>query len=59
MRLFYLITGGRPMKRMNETRFDEQTERGMLLLYEDRFGRTYLARGPWAWVRVGINVTVD
>lgn len=57
-KLFFTLTGGRPMKFVN-FRFTDVVNGKPVHLYEDKFGRTYLAHGAWSWFRVGINSTVD
>ena len=49
---FYWLTGGRPMKR-REYRFRSDLSGEPVYLYEDQFGRLWLAETPWALFRVG------
>lgn len=58
IKLFFILTGGRPMKFM-DFRFTDVVNSKPVHLYEDRNGRTWLAHGPWSWFRVGINSTGD
>lgn len=55
MKLFYWITGGRPMHLIDPCRFIDIISGKSVGLYEDRFGRKHLAaNGPWSRFRVEI-----
>lgn len=58
IKLFWKLTGGRPMRQMGH-RFIDRVSGKSVYAWEDKLGRTYLAEGPWSWFRVGINTTVD
>lgn len=58
LKLFYTLTGGRPMAFMS-FRFTDIVNGQPVNWYRDKFGRDYLAHGPWSLFRVGINSTVD
>lgn len=51
MNLFYLITGGRPMK-MNKHLFVDAIDRKNVYSFEDKFGRMWMANGAWSTFRV-------
>lgn len=47
------------MTAIDDNRFTDIVSGERVGLYEDKFKRTYLATGRWAWFRVGINPTGD
>jgi hypothetical protein len=52
MREFLMwLTGGRPMKPI-EKRFTDVVTGRDVWLYEDAFGRRWLAFEPWSWFRI-------
>lgn len=57
-RLFFKLTGGRPMRHV-PSQFMDFDGNKIRELYVDGNGRTWMAEGPWSWKRVGINPTVD
>lgn len=59
LKLLYNLTGGRPMRAIDDNRFTDVVDGKRVGLYEDKFGRTYLANHGWSWFRVGINSTGD
>jgi len=50
-RQFYVVTGGRPMQLICESRHVPEKGKPMHR-YLDKFGRVWLAAGPWARFRV-------
>lgn len=48
---FYKLTGGRPMRRVRHAFADVISGRDVSV-YEDKFGRTWLATHEWALFRV-------
>lgn len=59
LKILWMITGGRPMRLVENTRFLDQVTGRPVHLYEDRLDRTYLAEHSWSLFRVGVNPTVD
>jgi hypothetical protein len=53
MRVFWKLTGGRPMRLIS---WQNHLKKGLFIC---KLGRTYLANGPWSWRREGVNMTVD
>lgn len=51
MKLLYFITGGRPMKFVEYCLWDGVAGKPVHL-YEDKFGRRWMAFGRWSWFRV-------
>lgn len=54
--LFYLITGGRPMKRLGYDFTDAVTGEAVCY-YLDGYGREWLATGAWSGFRMKSNMT--
>jgi len=51
-RLFYKLTGGRPMAFQHHY-FEDEVSRKVVSVYKDKLGNQYLAdNGPWSWFRV-------
>ncbi len=51
-KLFFKITGGRPMKCLESCQFVDCVSGESVGLYKDWFGRTWLATGSWSGFRV-------
>lgn len=51
MNLIWAITGGRPMTHLMDA-FPDVVGGGMVGFYRDKFGRVWLADGPWSSTRV-------
>jgi hypothetical protein len=54
MKLFYMLTGGRPMKRIRHA-FTDIVVGKPVYEFKDRFGRRFLAYNCWAWFRVSLD----
>lgn len=50
-RLFFWLTGGRPMRRVGFA-FTDVVSGDAVYVMEDTYGRLWLAEGPWGSVRV-------
>jgi hypothetical protein len=59
MNLISMLTGGRPMKAIDDNLFTDVVSGRRVGLFIDRFGRKWLAEHRWAIFRVGVNPTVD
>jgi hypothetical protein len=50
--IFYNVTGGRPMRRLNRS-FTDRVSGKRVEYFEDKFGRKWMADGgPWSLFRV-------
>jgi hypothetical protein len=48
---FYAATGGRPMRLLMPAYFTDPVTRKPVHLYADAFGRVWMARSRWAYLR--------
>jgi len=59
VKLLNLIIGGRPMRCIIKDYFMDTVAGKRVGVYEDKFGRQWMAEGPWNLFRVPISKPVD
>jgi len=54
-RLFYLITGGRPMKQTDSNSFRDTVSGKQVNYYKDHLGKKWMANTKWSLFRISAN----